>query len=401
MNITNMTTDYHDSFPNFVRVVNYVTVTRAPPQFKWSSKLKSMASRPSARSKQDCMKFILTRSAIHVMRRIMSMQRTACLTIEHWWLRQKCAKWVTNKTDPITMEEVPIGRMDLLPPTDNGGRWFDLITNCGHRYRYDADALFVYMATHFVPVEPLLRYELGPTELRRLDQLVSDTTRAEHAPDLMLEMLLKDEFVAKSKELIRINEVMFLLEDELRGWEDRLTSQIRSVVQETLSQSNVQKLEMESSSNTQMIHESLMNMFHVKPDAAKRHCTRVKLNFKNFIDELQEAHPVYQFFVNETYTIMDRMFASSPYGWTDDDTLGQSNARRYRFLLGLSPTTAEPTEEADDVPSPVLPVLYVGGHVPGAWDDNGSAPSNDDFSGTDEADPWQYATLVIVERGEQ
>lgn len=131
------------------------------------------------------------------------------VAIQKWWKRIRHDIPV-NSCDALTLESVKV----CTPPEDCG-KWFEIVTEDGHRIRYAANTLFSYLVSQHTHIEPLHRKPLTQIELSRLDKLIADDTRVKHEGQYAMQ-LLNDITTFKRKQEDLDREIVFFLEDDIR-----------------------------------------------------------------------------------------------------------------------------------------------------------------------------------------
>lgn len=129
--------------------------------------------------------------------------------LQRWWRRIR-RDIPVNSCDALTLESVKV----CTPPEDCG-KWFEIVTEDGHRIRYAANTLFSYLVSQHTHIEPLHRKPLTKIELSRLDRLIGDDTRDQHEGQYATQ-LLNDITMFRRKQEDLDREIVFFLEDDIR-----------------------------------------------------------------------------------------------------------------------------------------------------------------------------------------
>ena len=123
--------------------------------------------------------------------------------IQRWWRKIKRDAPV-NSCDALTLEAID------GPRPEEGGEWFDIVTDKGHRVRYSAEHLFGYLVSQYTNIEPLHRQPLNMVELRRLDRLIKSPVRREYGGKYAANLLNTETKLQRTQE-DQDREIMFFL----------------------------------------------------------------------------------------------------------------------------------------------------------------------------------------------
>lgn len=209
---------------------------------------------PALRKRKRGLGPVETLAQIAVHRWWTNLRRSTTSTIlAKWWRRVQRHRPV-NERDPITMEQVSRCRSP-----EDGGKWFHITTEAGHRYRYAAEPLRRYLLARHSPEEPLQRRCLNRVELMRLDrycqhQLAECTASA----------LLSTDTKVRRDQAHSMQELTFFIEDEIQS----ALSTIRSTIQSTPT-NNV---------TIEMLHRQLL-------------CTESMLSLNDLLPQIRRLGP--------------------------------------------------------------------------------------------------------------
>lgn len=142
--------------------------------------------------------------------------------IQRWW-RRVYRNIPVNPYDALTLE-----RVKVHTPPDDGGKWFEIVTEDGHRIRYAANTLFSYLISQHTHIEPLHRKPLTRTELSRLDGLIENGIRDEHQGKYATH-LLNAVTIDRRKQEDMNQEIAFFLEDDIKRLLQQIADSVKDV----------------------------------------------------------------------------------------------------------------------------------------------------------------------------